>query len=270
MAFGLTHFQIRCLGVILGMQLISKDQSMTANSTKMQLLSFRPHVGRVFSYGSSIGAGFVRKSLPAAAVACLLVSQAVFVPALADDEILLKPDVPKMDTPVEAPAKTLKGTVQHSHKQADQQRKPVSAGVTQSRSNLGAAGIGKMAPPRRAQAKAQTGINMLNTGTLSGIGIIGVKFEMIIGRPPTIKIVFSGTPASDEGIRPNDVIVAVDGVPTYGLTKEEVYDLIVGTPHTPVTLSLQRGGDFSVKRLTRMDFNEIPDPQVKADYLKSL
>jgi C-terminal processing protease CtpA/Prc len=100
--------------------------------------------------------------------------------------------------------------------------------------------------------------------------IIGVKFEMVIGRPPTIKIVFSGTPASEEGVRSNDVIVAVDGIPTYGLSKEEVYDLIVGTPHTPVTLSLQRGQDFSVKKLMRMDFNDIPDPQVKADYLKSM
>ena len=204
----------------------------------------------------------------ALAVACSFVL-APSAPALADDEVLLKPDVPKMDMPVEAPKKTLKGNIQHSHKQADPGRKPLSTGTNQSGTTFGTPGVGRFGP-RRAPMKAQARNTTLDAAAMSGIGIIGVKFEMIIGRPPTIKLVFSGTPASDEGIRPNDVIVAVDGIPTYGLTKEEVYDLIVGTPHTPVTLSLQRGGDFSVKRLTRMDFNEIPDPQVKADYLKSM
>ncbi|MBX9950915.1 MAG: PDZ domain-containing protein [Candidatus Obscuribacterales bacterium] len=211
-----------------------------------------------------------RGLLPAALLVSLLLAQVVTPPAFADDEILLKPDVPKMDMPVEAPKKTLKGNVQHSHKQADPNRKPLSAGASGSGTALGTPGIARPGAPRRSNLKAQAKNNMLDASAFAGIGIIGVKFEMIIGRPPTIKIVFAGTPASDEGIRPNDVIVAVDGIPTYGLTKEEVYDLIVGTPHTPVTLSLQRGGDFAVKRLTRMDFNEIPDPQVKADYLKSM
>ncbi len=215
-------------------------------------------------------ADFPGGRLALCALACTFLPLAANVPVLADEEILLKPDVPKMDMPVEAPKKTLKGNVQHSHKQADPNRKPFSAGANQSGSALGSAGTARLGAPRRAQMKAQVKNSMLDASAFAGIGIIGVKFEMIIGRPPTIKIVFAGTPASDEGIRPNDVIVAVDGIPTYGLTKEEVYDLIVGTPHTPVTLSLQRGGDFAVKRLTRMDFNEIPDPQVKADYLKSM
>ncbi len=194
---------------------------------------------------------------------------APMAPALAEDDVLLKPDVPKMDTPVEAPKKTLKGNIQHSHRQSEPGRKPLATGTNQSGTPLGTPGIGRFGA-RRNPMKAQAKNTTLDASAMAGIGIIGVKFEMIIGRPPTIKLVFSGTPASEEGIRPNDVIVAVDGIPTYGLTKEEVYDLIVGTPHTPVTLSLQRGGDFSVKRLTRMDFNEIPDPQVKADYLKSM
>lgn len=207
---------------------------------------------------------------------CSLLSAAMLVcglmrapAALADDDVLLKPDVPKMDTPVEPPKKTLKGNVQHSHKQFEAPRKPLSSSATQSSPGLGIPGLGRMGA-RRPALRAQTRSNMLDASAFAGIGIIGVKFEMMIGRPPTIKIVFSGTPASDEGIRPNDVIVAVDGVPTFGLTKEEVYDLIVGTPHTSVTLSLQRGDDVSVKRMMRMDFNDIPDPKVKADYLRSM
>lgn len=189
-------------------------------------------------------------------------------PAFADDQILLKPDVPKLDTPVETPKKTLKGNVQHSHKEPQPAPRRLNTGTSQSNSSLGIPGLGRLGG--RSPLKSQAKNNALDAGVMAGIGIIGVKFEMVIGRPPTIKIVFSGTPASDQGIRTNDVIVAVDGIPTYGLTKEEVFDLIVGTPHTPVTLSLQRGSDVSVKKLTRMDFNDIPDPQVKADYLKSM
>lgn len=194
------------------------------------------------------------------------------VPQLAwADEIELKPDVPKMDMPPDAPRQTLKGAVQHSFKNEPTKRKPLNGGAGASNSPLGASGSGRMdrkRPTAKANASAQQ--NALNAQLASGIGIIGVKFIMTIGQPPVINLVFPGTPAADEGIRPRDIIVAVDGVPTYGLSKEEVYDLIVGTPHTPVTLSLQRGGDFTVKRMQRMDFNDITDPQVKRDYLLNM
>lgn len=214
---------------------------------------------------------FLSRRPLATAAFCLVVQTALaFAPAevAAADDVLLKPDVPKLDTPVEAPQKTLKGNIQHSHQQGEPPRKPLSTGTNRTGSALGLPGLGRLGS--RSPMKAQARNNPLDASILAGIGIIGVKFEMAMGRPPTIKLVFTGTPASDQGIQVDDVIVAVDGIPTYGLTKEEVYDLIVGTPHTAVTLSLQRGGDFSVKRLTRMDFNEITDPKVKADYLRSL
>jgi hypothetical protein len=204
----------------------------------------------------------------AAALGCIL--QCPPAPAFADDEVLLKPDVPKLDTQTEAPKKTLKGTVQHSHKEpAPAPRKPLTSGANQSGSGFGIPGLGHFGSNRK-QMKSKVKNNTLDASAMVGVGIIGVKFEMAVGRPPTIKLVFSGTPASEQGVQTNDVIVAVDGIPTYGLSKEEVFDLIVGTPHTPVTLSLQRGQDFSVKKMMRMDFNDIPDPQVKADYLKSM
>jgi len=221
---------------------------------------------------SSAGSQALGLSVAAVSAAAGLAFQALLlfsvIPAAAADDVFLKPDVPKMDTPVEAPSRTLKGTVQHSHKNGEQTRKPLSSGTNRTGSALGLPGLGRFGA--RSPMKAQTRNNTLDASALAGIGIIGVKFEMAMGRPPTIKLVFTGTPASDQGIQVDDVIVAVDGIPTYGLTKEEVYDLIVGTPHTSVTLSLQRGGDFSVKRLTRMDFNEITDPKVKADYLRNM
>ncbi|HNB22069.1 MAG TPA: hypothetical protein PKZ32_06625, partial [Candidatus Melainabacteria bacterium] len=71
-------------------------------------------------------ADFPGGRLALCALACTFLPLAANVPVLADEEILLKPDVPKMDMPVEAPKKTLKGNVQHSHKQADPNRKPFS------------------------------------------------------------------------------------------------------------------------------------------------
>lgn len=191
--------------------------------------------------------------------------------AFADNAIELKSDVPKMDMPLEAPRQTLKGTVQHSFKNQPPQRKPLNGGAGASNSPLSSGGSGRLDRKKpSARASAATQQNALNAQLASGVGIIGVKFIMNIGQPPVINLVFPGTPAAEEGIRPHDIIVAVDGVPTYGLSKEEVYDLIVGTPHTPVTLSLQRGGDFTVKRIQRMDFNDITDPQVKRDYLMNM
>ncbi|MBI1269341.1 PDZ domain-containing protein [bacterium] len=107
---------------------------------------------------------------------------------------------------------------------------------------------------------------MLNSAALRGIGIIGVKFIAEGGLPPVINQVFRGTPAAEQGLRPNDAIVAVDGVPTYGLTREECYDLIVGSPNTPVTLSIRRGSNFSVHTMMRMDFTELTDPAVRRAY----
>lgn len=101
----------------------------------------------------------------------------------------------------------------------------------------------------------------------SSIGIIGVKFVATAGRAPVINEVFPGTPADQVGLRLYDMIVAVDGIPTAGLTKDEVFDLIVGTPGTKVTLSIMRNGDYYAVSCTRMDINTLIDPRVRRDYL---
>lgn len=110
----------------------------------------------------------------------------------------------------------------------------------------------------------------LVTQVQSSVGIIGVKFVATMGHPPVINQVFPGTPAEEKGLRVYDKIVAVDGIPTAGLTKDEVFDLIVGSPGTQVTLSIMRGNDFQAVNCVRMDINELTDPRVRRDYMINL
>lgn len=117
----------------------------------------------------------------------------------------------------------------------------------------------------RARVKDDGGA--LKAQAESSIGIVGVKFVATLGKPPVINEVFPNTPADKVGLRVLDMIVAVDGVPTSGLTKDEVFDLIVGTPNTQVTISILRNGDYQVVTCTRMDINELNDPRIRRDYM---
>lgn len=195
--------------------------------------------------------------------------QGWFSPALGqlDRQTDLKIDVPKLDMSTKNKNATpLKGSVVHSEQVVPKLKAPQN-GYAAGSANNGLSG--KATSDRggflRAKAKRERQDN-LRALVESGIGIIGVKFVMAFGRPPVINRVFPGTPAFEQGLRPNDIIVAVDGVPTSGLTKNEVYNMIVGTPHTPVTISVRRRSDFQVKTMDRMDFNELTDPQVRRDY----
>lgn len=203
------------------------------------------------------------------ALAGVILQASVVLPVLSEPEApptvvpQLKPDVPKMDklkkrTP-------LKGSVQHTEKfQPARARTPKTASVTTSPGLAGKATADNSAMLKGKAKQDKT--DTLSAAVQSGIGIIGVKFMMGFGRPPTINRVFPGTPAMEKGLRPNDIIVAVDGIPTFGLTKDEVYNMIIGTPRTPVTISVRRKNDFQVHTMERMDLNDIADPQVRRDY----
>lgn len=189
---------------------------------------------------------------------------------IAQDEPVLKPDVPKMDT---LPAKEpLKGGVQHHAKAAEAEREK------KKKKKLKAATVQNLFSGRSRAGgsldnnsfNAQVDESRLDANAERSIGIIGVRFIAMIGSPPVINTVFPGTPAATAGIVPNDLIVAVDGVPTSGLTRDECYDLIIGTPNTPVTLSLRRGHNFFVRTMNRMDLNDMRDPRVKHAYMYNL
>ncbi len=166
---------------------------------------------------------------------------------------------PKLDSPPqtqESAAKKASGTLQGSVMHVDKHKKQ------QGRLIFGAKK--GHSEPLRAKVKDQ---GPMQAQAQSSIGIIGVKFIATYGRPPVINEVFPNTPADRVGLRVQDVIVAVDGVPTSGLTKDEVFDLIVGTPGTQVSLSILRNGDYSAVSCTRMDINELIDPRIRRDYM---
>ncbi|MEI6716170.1 MAG: S41 family peptidase [Candidatus Saccharibacteria bacterium] len=76
------------------------------------------------------------------------------------------------------------------------------------------------------------------TGKLSGVGIeIGTKNDRL-----TVIAPIDGTPASKAGIRAGDVIVAIDGQDTSGLSTDEAVKKIRGDKGTEVTLTIMRDG----------------------------
>lgn len=203
----------------------------------------------------------------------LLLGIFLLLPAAAQQQTVpeptLKPDVPKLDlTPT--PHKTLKGGV--SQQGAAPQTKKLSSSASnifkKKKSEKLTAQTAKGGDS--AMLKQNASQSALNAQIQEGVGIIGVKFLLPIGHMPIINRVFPGTPAWSMGLHPHDIIVAVDGVPTLGLSKEDVYGMIVGKPDTDVTISIRRGTDFIAKTMKRMDFNDIPDPAVRMDYLMSI
>jgi len=193
-----------------------------------------------------------------------------------DEPPVLKPDTPKLDTTPPPPSRTLKGGVQHRALSNHDSSKKLSSGVLDvfKKKNKKLNGqTAKVDPNALLRSGANSNNNNSNniTATIQeGIGIIGVKFLLSFGHMPVINRVFPGTPAYTMGLHARDIIVAVDGVPTLGLSKEDVYGMIVGKPETEVTISIKRGGEFIAKTLKRMDFNDIPDPLVRQDYLMSI
>ena len=173
----------------------------------------------------------------------------------------LKSDLPKLDIPKQplppVQRNPLKGSVQHSE--------VVKPNNLNGNSNLGRLdGSSSKGLFKLKSNQMQGGLNQTTT---TGLGIIGMKFAIYFGKAPVIYQVFPGTPAIEAGLKPGDLIVAVDGIPTFGLAKNEVYNLIVGQPGTQVTISFKHNRSVQVHTMTRMDVNAIPDPRVRRDYL---
>lgn len=206
------------------------------------------------------------------AMACLVLAAALGNwPAFADpDSQALKPMAPQIDPNADqarrtTPHKPLQASIHHDEQLGKPARKPMRSAISKF---SGAGRQPRLAPSD--QFKARTDDSNLAAQAQSGYGIIGVKFLLVAGRPPIINRVFPGTPADKVGLQTEDAIVAVDGVPTIGLTKEEVYDLIIGSPGTSVSISIMRGGGFEVVNCTRMDINDLSDPIVRRDYMLNM
>ncbi len=81
------------------------------------------------------------------------------------------------------------------------------------------------------------------------VGYAGIGARMR-GPQPTIVEVFPDTPAERAGLRPGDVIVAVNGQSTAELRLDEVIDLVRGPVGSSVALGVQRAGTDQVDEVT--------------------
>ena len=87
------------------------------------------------------------------------------------------------------------------------------------------------------------------SGELSGVGI-----QLSLDKDTKNLVVVSpieGSPASRAGVQPKDVIVAIDGKPTKGMSTEDAVKLIRGQAGTTVTLTLKRKAQILELPLTR-------------------
>jgi len=100
---------------------------------------------------------------------------------------------------------------------------------------LGDTGHTRFLTPQEKQQEAQS-----LQGNYSGVG-------MYVQQDPTTKQIYvvapiPGSPAEKAGIKPNDVILAIDGKKTTGMSLDQASALIQGPSGTKVTLTIQRKG----------------------------
>jgi carboxyl-terminal processing protease len=110
--------------------------------------------------------------------------------------------------------------------------------------------------------KSYSSLREEQSGRYYGVGMqIAPRNNKIIVIAP-----FAGTPAYKAGLRPGDVILAVDGKPTDNLGVSDVADMLKGPKGTPVHISILRESnekplEFSVVR------DEIPRNSVDLKFL---
>jgi carboxyl-terminal processing protease len=86
---------------------------------------------------------------------------------------------------------------------------------------------------------------MANSGHFSGVGLTvnGVNAGLRVAS------VLPDSPAKQAGIKPDDVIVAVNGRSIAGIPEDVAVSRIKGPPGTPVTLTIRSGGNGSPHRV---------------------
>ncbi len=110
--------------------------------------------------------------------------------------------------------------------------------------------------------KAYAALREEQRGKYYGVGMqVGPRNNKVIVIAP-----FAGAPAYRAGIRPGDVIIAVDGKPTDNMTTSDVAELLKGPKGTAVKITMLREGsdkplDFTVVR------DEIPRYSVDVHFM---
>lgn len=81
-------------------------------------------------------------------------------------------------------------------------------------------------------------IEIITRGSYGGVGLdVGVRGNKIVVIAP-----MEGYSAQKKGIRPGDIIKAVNGISVNDLTPEEVQDMTIGEPGTTLTMTIGRYG----------------------------
>jgi hypothetical protein len=107
--------------------------------------------------------------------------------------------------------------------------------------------------------------------SMADLGVVGFKFILTVGRPPTVQWVFPASPAALARLRSGDQILQIDGAQTNNLTKENIYDMLTGKPGTKVHLGMSRTNTPFDVTLTRVSVNEFQklDPEIWRDYQRN-
>jgi carboxyl-terminal processing protease len=96
-------------------------------------------------------------------------------------------------------------------------------------------------PPELAKAEREE-----LSGQFEGIG---AYIDVRDGQPIIVQPI-EGTPAEKAGLRPNDIILKVDGEDVRGVTVAELRNKVRGPKDTPVTLTVQHAGDSAPVDIT--------------------
>ena len=75
-----------------------------------------------------------------------------------------------------------------------------------------------------------------------GFGGIGIRYK-IVGQHPRITFVMPNTPALRVGLKVNDSIISIDGIPTAGLLRDTVGDTLHGAIKSHARLQVRRPGE---------------------------
>jgi carboxyl-terminal processing protease len=112
--------------------------------------------------------------------------------------------------------------------------------------SLGDTGHTRYLPPAVAQAEREE-----LSGHFEGIG---AYIDVKDGQPLIIQPI-EGSPAEKAGLRPNDLIIKINGEDAHGITVSELRNRVRGPKDTSVTLTIQHAGESQTVDVTIMRAN---------------
>ena len=114
-------------------------------------------------------------------------------------------------------------------------------------------------PKEKTILKGNISETVTQVKPLTGIGVIGLRFIHQNGYPTFVEEVYSNSPANRAGLKPRDLIFAIDGIRTDQLTPGFVYDLLSGEPGSKVKVFITRDRSMFSVELVREDLANFSD-----------